>query len=246
MPCLMGSAVHQRGDEQYERTEWRRFIAFSPDGRRIFSGSSDYAISQWDAATGRAIGAPFSIPAFAGPGSIAFSPDGSRVVIGAALDYTVVLWDAVTGREIGPPLTGAKTMGPFAFSQDGRHIVSGSEDDNTIRLWDAATGQQIGSPLTGHTGVVNSVAFSPDGRRVVSGSDDKTIRLWEVDRAANLRGAALIRFACDETVRGNASKFTADELKAYPALDAHLDTDAFRPAPWWAVVFRRLGLTWSA
>jgi hypothetical protein len=110
--------------------------------------------------------------------SVAFSPDGRRIVSGS-LDSNLRLWDAASGKPIGPPLKGHTDMvHSVAFSPDGRRIVSGSRDSN-LRLWDAATGKPIGPPLKGHTDWVNSVAFSPDGRRIVSGSLDSNLRLWD-------------------------------------------------------------------
>ncbi len=94
--------------------------------------------------------------------SVAFSPDGTRIVSGSA-DNTVRLWDAATGQPIGQPMTGhTGAVSSVAFSPDGTRIVSGS-GDKTVRVWDADTGQPIGEPLTGHTDTVTSVAFSPDG-----------------------------------------------------------------------------------
>ena len=69
--------------------------------------------------------------------SVAFSPDGTRIVSGSA-DKTVRVWDAATGQPIGQPLTGhTDAVSSVAFSPDGDRIASGS-DDNTVRLWDAA------------------------------------------------------------------------------------------------------------
>src|SRR5712671_3636388 len=102
--------------------------------------------------------------------SVAFSPDGSRIVSGSS-DKTIRLWDAETGDAIGKPLEGhSSDVNSVAFSPNGSRIVSGSED-NTIRLWDAETGDSIGKPLEGHSNPVNSVGFSPDGSRIVSGSE---------------------------------------------------------------------------
>ena len=104
--------------------------------------------------------------------SVAFSPDGKRIVSGSE-DQTLRLWDATTGKPIGEPLKGHdKSVISVAFTPDGKRIVSGSEDQ-TLRFWDATTGKPIGEPLKGkdryyELGMV--VAFSPDGKSIVSGS----------------------------------------------------------------------------
>jgi WD40 repeat protein/energy-coupling factor transporter ATP-binding protein EcfA2 len=109
--------------------------------------------------------------------SVAFSPDGSRIVSGS-YDKTMQLWD-LQGNAIGQPFQGhTAQVNSVAFSPDGSRIVSGSWD-KTMRLWDLQ-GNSIGQPFQGHEDRVNSVAFSPDGSRIVSGSRDKTMRLWDL------------------------------------------------------------------
>ncbi|KAJ6559983.1 hypothetical protein B0H19DRAFT_1375904 [Mycena capillaripes] len=179
-------------------------VAFSPDGRRIVSGSFDNTIRIWDSETGAALGAPWTghsstvwAVAFSPDGrqivsgskdntihiwdsetGVAFSPDGRRIVSGSS-DSTIRIWDSQTGAALGAPLTGHRhKVWSVAFSPDGRWIVSGSED-NTLRIWDSETGAALGAPLIGHGDTVLSVAFSPDGRQIVSGSEDNTIRIWD-------------------------------------------------------------------
>src|SRR6266702_1476063 len=109
--------------------------------------------------------------------SIAFSPDGHRIVSGSD-DRTIRVWDAATGEKMAGPFTGhTHCVGSVAFSPDGQRIFSGSYDQ-TIRVWNTTTGETAAGPFTGHTSWVRSVAFSPDGQRIVSGSEDRTIRVW--------------------------------------------------------------------
>jgi len=68
--------------------------------------------------------------------SVAFSPDGTRIVSGSD-DNTVRVWDADRGVWIGSPLQGhAEGVISVPFYPDGTRIVSGS-DEKTVKVWDA-------------------------------------------------------------------------------------------------------------
>ena len=78
----------------------------------------------WDAATGRPVGQPLTGHT-EGVVSVAFSPDGQRIVSGG-MDNTVLLWDAAIGQPVGRPLTGHRNdVSSVAFSSDGTRIASG-------------------------------------------------------------------------------------------------------------------------
>ena len=109
--------------------------------------------------------------------SVAFSPDGNRVVSGS-WDSTVRIWNASTGQPESILEGHSNWVDSVAFSHDGTRVVSGSYDD-TVRIWNMATGRQE-SVLEGHSRSVYYVAFSRDGTRVVSGSEDNTVRIWNV------------------------------------------------------------------
>ena len=110
--------------------------------------------------------------------SVAFSPDGTRIVSGSS-DHTIQVWDSHTGDIVAGPLQGhTDSVKSVAFSSDGTRIVSGSSDC-TIQVWDSHTGDIVAGPFQGHTDSVNSVAFSSDGTCIVSGSSDHTIRVTD-------------------------------------------------------------------
>ncbi|KAF7967813.1 hypothetical protein HWV62_32971 [Athelia sp. TMB] len=156
-----------------------RSAAFSPDGRRIVSGSDDYSIHIWDAETGHLAVGPIQGHTDS-VYSVAFSPDGHTVASGSG-DGTVCIWDAETGvLAVGPFEGHTGTVYSVAFSPDGLRLASGSAD-RTVRIWDTGTGALAAGPFEEHTDWVRSVAFSPDVCRVVSGSDDKTACIWDVE-----------------------------------------------------------------
>ena len=111
--------------------------------------------------------------------SVAFPPDGKRVVTGSP-DGTAKIWDAGTGLEIMTLEVlswGLHAVHSVAFSPDGKRVATGSID-NTAKIWDTATGQEIRT-LKGHSETVNSVTFSPDGKRVATVSYDGIAIIWE-------------------------------------------------------------------
>jgi tRNA A-37 threonylcarbamoyl transferase component Bud32 len=152
-------------------------VAFSPDGKRVLTGSWDSTARVWDAQTGQQMAL---LKGHTGRvRSVAFSPDGKRVLTGSH-DRTARLWDAQTGQEKAI-LKGHtdRVVSVVAYSPDGKRVLTGSED-RTARLWDASTGQEK-AILNGHTGWVVRVAFSPDGKRALTGSWDRTARLWDAE-----------------------------------------------------------------
>ena len=76
--------------------------------------------------------------------SVAFSPDGKRIVSGSA-DNTVRVWDADTGQEIGPPSRATRTgdqRGVQPRRQTHRLRQRRQDGEGVGR----GTGQEIGPP----------------------------------------------------------------------------------------------------
>jgi WD40 repeat protein len=157
-------------------------VAFSPDGKRLVSGSQDMTLKVWKGLTGQQLltlqGHTSAVS------SVAFSPDGKRIVSGS-FDRTVKVWNAQTGQ-VERTLQGhLQPVRSVAFSPDGKRIVSGSHD-NTVKVWNVQTGQ-VEDTLRGHTGWVHCVTFSPDGKRIVSSSQDNTLKVWNLSEANAVR-----------------------------------------------------------
>jgi predicted NACHT family NTPase len=87
--------------------------------------------------------------------SVAFSPDGARVLSGSG-DNTLKLWDAASGQLIRTFEGHTRGVSSIAFSPDGARVLSGG-GDKTLKLWDTATGQLVRT-FEGHTRGVSSVA----------------------------------------------------------------------------------------
>ena len=67
-------------------------------------------------------------------GALAFSPDGSRIVSGAA-DKTLRVWDAATYEPLLVMGDRDETIASVSFSADGTRLYSVSTE-GTVRIWE--------------------------------------------------------------------------------------------------------------
>lgn len=171
-------------DKQFTLTGHQRHVmsvCFSPDSRRLASGSWDTTIKIWDVKRRE------EIRTLTGHAehveSVDFSPDGRRLVSGSR-DLTARIWDVDSGRELLKFSGHNGFVVSVKFSVDGRQIISGGRD-NVIRVWDAESGKEVRT-LHGHTAYITCLDVHPNGRWIASGARDDTIRLWDVDTGAAL------------------------------------------------------------
>ncbi len=171
-------------------------LAFSPDGRRLVSGSGPWYLPQADATaalvvrevdSGREV---FKQRGWNGAvQAVAFSPDGKRVVAGTGTTGAVTgavlsCHDAATGVLLWRAEEHEVNILSLAYSPDGKTVASGSGGFNDYtaigyaRLRDAATGKVI-NQVPGGPGGVASVAFSPDGLQLALASRG-VVDVWDL------------------------------------------------------------------
>jgi WD40 repeat protein len=160
-------------------------IAFSPNGQRLVSGSSDSTVRLWNISPDQGLNQPF-YGSKVGARSVVFSSKDNLLASGGS-DGQILQWDlSQPEKPVQKTLDNKAGVLSLSFSPDAKVLASGS-DDQKIRLWDVSNGELI-SELTGHSGPVWSVVFSPvcelasnksDSCKLASGSADGTIRFWD-------------------------------------------------------------------
>ena len=124
--------------------------------------------------------------------SVAFSPDGRRILIGDYGLAAATVWDVspTGGAEWGNVQAvgvGAGTSGSLAFTPDGRGILVGS-GGGTVSTWDIESGgrlQRIGPRSAGGPDL-ERFEVSPDGDVIATSTDHVPVDLWDTATGEHL------------------------------------------------------------
>ena len=173
---------------------WCLALAFSPDGEKLATGSSEKQVFVFDRATGKSA---TTLDTKWATAAVAWSPDARMIATGA---FNVSLWNADDGTLIRKlPSVGAQ-LHAVVFSPDGTRVAAVGRD-KMVHIWDTATGEVVRTIepqgfahlVAGKVEIepvslpLTAVDFSPDGKIIATGGADRLVRLWDVETGKELR-----------------------------------------------------------
>jgi WD40 repeat protein len=121
---------------------------------------------------------PFITPVDEQVLTLAFSPDGKKLVTAGARHENpgqLKVWDVQTAQEL-VAVRGFSGVRSIAWSTDGKTLATG-DFSGAVRLRDADTGAERAT-VKGHKIGINAVAYSFDGKMLVSAGLDRVVKLW--------------------------------------------------------------------
>jgi WD40 repeat protein len=187
-------------------------LAFSPDGKTLFSSGCRYQRVGPQAVTPVAELRSFNLTGrmrirnFFGDAPVSgdcvfgLSRD-SRIAVSRQANNLMV-WDVASGKPTRTipaywlPLgvsqghievTWAVSQNAFTLSPDGKTFACAATPLHNVILWDVASGQQKPAFPDAHCGSIHGIACAADGARIATCADDGSVRLWKAADSTPLK-----------------------------------------------------------
>jgi WD40 repeat protein len=166
-------------------------VAFSPDGKKVVSGSEDGCVKFWNASTGKV---ELTLPNQRSRAvtSLRYAAGGRTLALGRD-DGVVEVWDLVSRTRTAGFKGASGRVGSLAVSPDGKVVVS-ARQEGTVEWDDSSTSKgKVRPPFKGQEcwpvstrlerwGRVCCTAFSPNGKHIAWGRTDGGLTVWSLDK----------------------------------------------------------------
>jgi RNA polymerase sigma factor (sigma-70 family) len=156
---------------------WANAAAFSPDGKKLFTGSYDSFVIEREWPLGKPIR-----KIELGRDRVqrmAVSPDGKRLEVIFEGEQALIFYDLETGKQLPEPISGHRgTVYGVECAPDGSLVSFGC--DRSVRTWDVQQGKSVAQFAVGLDLNGRTFTLSADGRRVAVRNDDvKSIGIYD-------------------------------------------------------------------
>jgi WD40 repeat protein/serine/threonine protein kinase len=154
-------------------------VAWSPDGKQLASGCTEWQVILWDPDAGKQIRPLVGHTHIVA--SLSWSPD-SQTLASGSWDTTVALWSV--GKRPGSTIPGvtAWSHNHPLWSPNGKYLATGAKN---ARLWNAETGEQI-HVFADQCGIAR--AWSPDSKLLALTDWKGGLWFWDSEERS-LRGS---------------------------------------------------------
>jgi WD40 repeat protein len=154
-------------------------LAFSPDGLKLASASSDATVKIWDLGNGHEIltydGHKDKVRC------LAWSGDGTFIV-SAGMEKNIKVWNPSTGKTEQTIAATGEFVSSIALSRDGKHVFTGQinvpgNPTNGLFVYETKSGKLI-RDLRDFPNRIGTMSLNSEGSILAAGDDNGNVRLF--------------------------------------------------------------------